>query len=73
MGARPRPADLPHSRRRPPFAVPGVASHPLLPPVGALPAPQKHLKALAGYGEDHMLVKKAQALFEEVQAGGSSS
>ncbi|PRW56145.1 puromycin-sensitive aminopeptidase isoform X1 isoform A [Chlorella sorokiniana] len=33
-----------------------------------LEAMQKHLKALAGYGEEHMLVKKAQSLFEEAQA-----
>lgn len=35
--------------------------------------PQKHLKALAGYGEDHMLVKKAHSLYEEAQAGSTTS
>lgn len=30
--------------------------------------PQTHLAALSGYGEEHMLVKTARALFEEAQA-----
>lgn len=38
-----------------------------------LEAMQKHLKSLAGYGEEHMLVKKAHALFEEAQAASGSS
>ena len=32
--------------------------------------PQKHLKALSGYGEEHMLVKKARELHAEAAAGG---
>lgn len=39
----------------------------------SLAALQKHLKSLAGYGEEHMLVKKAHALFEEAQAASGSS
>jgi hypothetical protein len=38
--------------------------------------PQKHLKALSGYGEEHMLVKKARELHAEAAApaaGGGDS
>lgn len=38
-----------------------------------LAAMETHLKKLAGYGEDHMLVKKAKQLAEEARSSSSSS
>lgn len=54
--------------------APLAGNHPFALMPAALPAAaalQKHIKALAGYGEEHMLVKKARALYEEARAASS--